>query len=99
MSKLTEYTLEVYKADKRVKKDDRYGRNKVGLRFVKVMDFAPLTKDHIEVIAEETRKLGFVVKIFETYITRKNFMNDAEFKERYDTPSYCSPSSESYWSM
>ena len=99
MSKLTEYTLEVYKADKRVKKDDRYGRNKVGLRFVKVMDFAPLTKDHIEVLADETRKLGFVVEVFETYITRKNYMNGVEFKERYDTPSYCSPAFESYWSM
>jgi hypothetical protein len=26
-------------------------------------------------------------------------MGGAEFKERYDTPYYCSPSSESYWSM
>jgi hypothetical protein len=26
-------------------------------------------------------------------------MGGAEFKERYDTPYYCSPSSETYWSM
>ena len=62
-------------------------------------DFAPSTKDFIETVAETKRKLGFVVYVYETYVTRKNFMNGVEFKERYDTPSYCSPSSESYWSM
>jgi hypothetical protein len=25
-------------------------------------------------------------------------MGGAEFQERYDTPYYCSPSSETYWS-
>jgi hypothetical protein len=99
MSKLTEYTLELYKADKRIKRDERYGKNKVGLRFYEVMDFAPVTKDYIETVAEQKRKLGFVVKVFETYVTRKNLVGGKEFQERYDTPYYCSPSSESYWSM
>ena len=27
MSKLTAYTLEVYKADRRIKKDERFGRS------------------------------------------------------------------------
>jgi len=99
MSKLTEYTLELYKADKRIKRDERYGKNKVGLRFYEVMDFAPVTKDYIETVAEQKRKLGFVVEVFETYITRKNLVGGKEFQERYDTPYYCSPSSESYWSM
>jgi hypothetical protein len=99
MSKLTEYTLEIYKADKRVKKADRYGKSKPGLRFYEVMDFAPVTKDYIETVAEQKRKLGFVVEVFETYITRKNLIGGKEFQERYDTPYYCSPSSESYYSM
>jgi len=97
MSKLTAYTVELYRADKRIKRDERYGRNRVGMRFVAVEDFAPSTKDYID--AESKRKLGFVAKVFETYVTRKNMMGGKEFQERYDTPYYCSPSSESYWSM
>jgi hypothetical protein len=99
MSKLTEYTLEIYKADKRIKKDERYGRNKAGLRFVEVRDFAPVTKDFIECEADSIRKQGLVVKVFETYTTQVNMMSGKKFKERYDTPYFCSPSSESYWSM
>lgn len=99
MSKLTAYTVELYKADKRIKKDERYGRNRAGLRFIAVEDFAPVTKDYINAVAESKRKLGFVAEVFETYVTRKNMMSDKEFQERYDTPSFCSPSSESYWSM
>ena len=99
MSKLTAYTVELYKADKRIKKDERYGRNRVGMRFVAVEDFAPVTKDYIDAVAEAKRRLGFVVQVFETYVTRKNLVGGKEFQERYDTPNYCSPSSESYWSM
>lgn len=99
MSKLTAYTIEVYKADKRIKKDERYGRNKAGLRFVEIKDFAPSTKDYINTVAVDLRKQGFVVEVFETFVTRKNLVGGKEFLERYDTPYYCSPSSESYWSM
>jgi hypothetical protein len=31
-------------------------------------------------------------------VTRVNIMSGAEFQERADTPYYCSPSSETYWS-
>ena len=99
MSKLTAYTVELYKADKRIKKDERYGRNKAGLRFIAVEDFAPSTKDYIDAVAESKRKLGFVAEVFETFVSRKNMMSGKEFQERYDTPYFCSPSSESYWSM
>jgi hypothetical protein len=89
MSALTEYTLELYKSDKRTKE---------GRRLVKVEDFAPSTKDYIQTVAEAKRKLGFIVEVFETYVTRKNLMGGREFQERYDTPYYCSPRSETYWS-
>jgi hypothetical protein len=98
MSKLTAYTFEIFKADKRIKKDERYGRNKVGLRFVEVKDFAPLTRSHVEALAEDFRKEGLVVHVYETFITRKNMMSGKEYQERYDTPYYCSPSSETFWS-
>jgi len=41
----------------------------------------------------------YVYFVHETYVTKKNFMTGEEYKERYDIPYYCSPSSESYWSM
>lgn len=99
MSKLTAYTVEVYKADKRIKKDERYGKNKVGLRFVEAVDFVPVTKDYIDVVMSDYARAGLIPKLFETYVTRTNMMGGKEFKERYDTPYYCSPSSETYWSM
>ena len=99
MSKLTEYTIEIYKADKRIKRNERRGKNKVGLRFVEVLDYAPSTKDYIERLAEDFRKAGVVANVFETYVTKQNLMGGKEFQERYDTPYYCSPSSETYWSM
>ena len=99
MSKLTAYTIELYKKDKRIKKDERYGRNKVGLRFIEVMDFDLSTKDFIQVVAKGFRDAGYVVEVFETFVTRKNLMSGYEYQERYDTPSFCSPSSESFWSM
>jgi hypothetical protein len=98
MSKLTKYTIEIYKADKRIKRDERRGKNKVGLRFVEVLDYAPSTKDYIERLAEDFREAGVVANVFETYVTKQNLMGGKEFQERYDTPYYCSPSSETYWS-
>ena len=90
MSAMTEYTLEIYKSDRRVKG---------GYRLVEKRDFAPTTKDAINAIAGNFQEKGFIVKIFETFVTKTNLMGGKEFQERYDTPIYCSPSSESYWSM
>jgi len=90
MSELTEYTLEIYKADKRTKE---------GKRLVAKQDFAPSTKAYISAVADGKRKLGFIVEVFETFVTRTSVVGGREFQERYDTPYYCSPSSESFWSM
>ena len=90
MSQLKEYTLEIYKIDRRAKE---------GRRLYAKEDFAASTKDYINAVADAKRSLGFVVEVFETYVTRTNLIGGREFQERYDTPSFCSPSSESYWSM
>lgn len=90
MSELTEYTLEIYKADRRTKE---------GRRLVTKEDFAPTTKAHIKTVAESKGKLGFIVEIRETWATKRNMMSGQTYRERYDTPYYCSPSSETYWSM
>ena len=90
MSTMKEYTLEIFKTDRRVKG---------GYRLVEKRDFAPTTKNAIDAIAGKFQDQGFIVKIFETFVTKKNLLSGVEFQERYDTPYYCSPSSETYWSM
>jgi hypothetical protein len=90
MSDMKEYTLEIFKKDRRTKE---------GRRLYAKQEFAESTVAYINAVAEQKRKLGFEVEIFETWVTRKNMMSGKEFKEKYDTPYFCSPSSETYWSM
>jgi hypothetical protein len=90
MSKLTAYTVEIYKADRRIKG---------GQRLVEKSDFEPVTRDYIESFVQGKQDQGYTVKLHETFVTRKNMMGGAEYQERYDTPRFCSPSSEAYWSM
>jgi len=90
MEKRTEYTLEIYRADKRTKE---------GVRLVEKLDYHPVTEETIDEIVRFRERQGFIVKKFETYVTKRNLMGGGEFRERYDTPHYCSPASESYWSM
>jgi len=89
MSKLTAYTVEIYKTDRRIKG---------GQRLVEKSDFEPVTQDYINTVVEAKKDQGFIVKLHETFVTKKNLMGGKEFIERYDTPYYCSPASESYWS-
>jgi hypothetical protein len=83
-----DYTVEIYKLDRRCKQ---------GQKLVAKTDFTDMTLDAVE--RANPRRPGYVVMIYETYVVRKNMMTGAEFRERYDTPYYCSPASESYWSM
>ena len=86
------YTVEIYKRDKRTKK---------GERLVQKQDYDTDNLSMLEHSVKHTwlPSQGYRYEIHETYVTRKNMMSGAEFKERYDTPYYCSPSSETYWSM
>jgi hypothetical protein len=86
------YTVEIYKKDKRCKS---------GERLVSKNDYNTDNLSMLEHTVKNTyRQLhGFRYEIHETYVTRTNLMGGAEYKERYDTPRYCSPSSEAYWSM
>lgn len=95
---MKEYTLEIYRADRRIKEDRRRG-HRAGLRLVEVKDFDLSTQDYINSVAKGLRAQNFIVDVHETYVTRTNMMGGREYRERYDTPNYCSPSSESYWSM
>lgn len=85
------YTVEVFRKD---------GRTKLGERLVKKVDIdAPNESEARFDVSMEYRGKGYSYKVFETYVTRKNLMTGEEFQERYDRPYYCSPSSETYWSM
>ena len=86
------YTLEVYKQDRRTKKGER-------LLFKQDYDTKNLSMLEHSVKHTWPKSKGFRYMIHETYVTRKNLLTGTEFQERYDTPYYCSPSSESYWSM
>ncbi len=99
-----QFTLEVYKKDKRIKSRSesvRWGKNKPGLRFVEKVDYTEKPKTQVRIIGEMQYPAdkGYVVEVYDTYVTRVNMMSGKEYQERYDLPYYCSPSSESYWSM
>ena len=84
------YTVEIYRADK---------RTKAGERLVIKKDYATDNRSTLEKSVKDSLQKNERYEIHETYVTRKSLMNGAEFQERYDTPYYCSPSSETYWSM
>jgi hypothetical protein len=86
------YTVEIYKKD---------ARTKVGERLYSKTDYETDNLSMLEHTVKHTWRAsqGFRYEIHETYVTKTNLMGGAEFKERYDTPYYCSPASESYWSM
>ena len=86
------YTVEIYKTDRRTKS---------GERLVLKKDYDTDNLSVLEHTVKHTWRAahGFRFEIHETYVTRKSAMNGQEFQERYDTPYYCSPSSETYWSM
>ncbi len=86
------YTVEVYKRD---------ARTKQGERLVHKADHDTDNLSMLEHSVKHTWRAGqgYRYEIHKTYVTRRNLMGGAEYQERYDTPRYCSPSSEAYWSM
>ena len=85
-------TVIVFKADK---------RKKAGERQVVYKDHSVTERSMLEHTYKHTYPTseGFRIEFHETYVTRTNMMGGAEYQERFDTPRYCSPSSEAYWSM
>ena len=85
-------TVEVYKKD---------ARKKSGERLVKKTDHTVTERTMLQHTYEHTyrQSQGYRLEFHDTYVTRTNMMGGSEYQERYDTPRYCSPSSEAYWSM
>jgi hypothetical protein len=86
------YTVEVFKTDKRTKSGER--------RVLK-QDYDTDNLSMLEHTVKHTWRAsqGYRYEIHQTMVTRTNMMSGQSFQERYDTPYYCSPSSETYWSM
>ena len=89
------FTLEIYKKDARKKAGERL----VGKYDYDRKDRNAMGREVPELYDLYNPKLGYRFEIHETYVTKQNLMGGKEFTERYDTPYYCSPASESYWSM
>ena len=88
------YTLELYKTDARTKSGERLVEKRDGCGAM------GSPKRAVELhYAKMYPTPKWRVVIHQTMVTSRNMMNGKEFKERYDTPYYCSPSSETYWSM
>jgi hypothetical protein len=85
------YTVEVYKRDRRSKK---------GERLVRKTDHSTHDRTLLEHLYKTTYfpSEGFRFEIHETMVTRKNAISGQLYEERYDTPWFASPSSETYWS-
>jgi hypothetical protein len=84
------YTVEIYRKD---------ARTKAGERLVLKKDYDTDNKSTLEKTVKDSLQKNERYEIHETYVTRTSLMGGKEFQERYDTPYYCSPSSETYWSM
>jgi hypothetical protein len=86
------YTVELYKAD---------ARKKSGERLVRKTDHSTHSQSVLTEVydKEYPASKGYRYEIHETMVKKTNLMGGAEFMERYDTPYFCSPRSESYWSM
>jgi elongation factor P hydroxylase len=88
-----EYTVEIFKQDARTKSDQRMFK-----KFdITVTSPRAAVQLHYESVYPAHR--GYKVVLHDTFVISKNLITGAEFTERYDTPYFCSPSSETFWTM
>ena len=83
------YTVEIYKADK---------RKKSGERLIAKNDYATDNKSMLEKSVRDHLGKGERYEIHATMVPRTSALTGDPYQERYDTPYYCSASSETYWS-
>jgi heme oxygenase len=85
-----EYTIEIYKADK---------RKKEGRKLVDRIEIDAAEKADVVAIAEDTVAKGAKLsyEVHESYREVRNAMSGKIVKEHYLTPWSCSVASESYW--
>lgn len=86
-----EYTIEIYKSDKRLK---------AGKKLVDSIEIVAFDAKDANSIAEEKMKgrgEKFSYELHETYYEVRNIMSGKIVKEHYKTPYSCSVGSETYF--
>ena len=85
------YTIEIYRKD---------ARKKAGERLLSKEDLTVTTVEAATRYANKVMGPKDRCEVHQTMVTKRSAMAPfKEFEERYDTPYYCSPSSETYWCM
>ena len=90
---MIEYSIEIYKSDKRMK---------AGKKLVDVIEIEAVNINDADEIAKEKMKgrgAKFSYELHKTYNDVRNIMSGKIVKEHYKTPYSCSVGSETYFSM
>ena len=89
------YTMYIYKADKRVKSGERLVSTTVWTD----RDEEGMKRECAELFGMYPANKGYRFEYFPTMKTVKNLMTGKDIQIDRDTPRSCDPSSELYWSM
>lgn len=92
---MKDFTLEVYRIDRRCKSGERL----VGKYDYHYVEELWMDQEVADLQFKLYPRDKFRLAVFETMVERKNLMTGETYRERYDTPHSCSPSTETYWSM
>jgi hypothetical protein len=90
-----DYTLYIYKADKRSKTGERLVSTTVWTG----TDDEGMHRTTVEYDGIYPEKFGYRFEYFPKMKTVKNLMSGKEVQIDRDTPHCCDPSSETFWSM
>jgi hypothetical protein len=89
------YTLYIYKSDKRTKSGERLVSTTVWTD----RDDAGMKRECANLLDTYPAKQGYRFEYFPTMKTVKNLMTGKDIQIDRDTPWCCNPASETYWSM
>ena len=89
------FTLYIYKADKRTKSGERLVSTTVWTD----RDDAGMKRECANLFDTYPAKQGYRFEYFPTMKTVKNLMTGKDIQIDRDTPWCCNPASETYWSM
>ena len=84
-------TVELYKRD---------ARTRSGERLVRRVDHSTADSGALHEVYSKKYPSGqgYRFHVYATYVTSRNALTGETFEERYDTPYYASPRSETFWS-
>ena len=89
------YTMYIYKADKRKKTGERL----VYTYVIENRDDNGMRREVAELFEPYPPSKGYRFEWFPTMKTVRNLMSGKEIQIPTDTPNCCNPASETYWSM